>query len=96
MKTKPEIDREVAFLLGVPQRKVADITTAYVEVLKQELLDHGAVHIHMFGRISIHYERAASIDLNGNPRAPYNCKVHFAKSKAFKAAIERYFNGKRR
>ena len=96
MRTKPDIDREVAFLLGIPQNKVASITTAYIEVIKQELLERGAVHIHTFGKISIHYERASTIDLNGNPRAPYNCKIHFAKSKPLKVAIERHFNGKSR
>lgn len=86
----------MSLVLGVSQKKVSDITTTYVEVLKQELLDKGLVNIHTFGKLSIHYERAPTVDMNGKPRPPFNCKVHFAKSRSLKARIERYFNGRKR
>lgn len=96
MKTKQDLDREVARLLGVPQKKVSDITTVYVEVLKQELLERGEVRIHTFGRLSVRFERTGKHNMMGHARQPTNCRVHFSKSTSFKARIERHFDGKRR
>jgi hypothetical protein len=93
-KSKQDLDRDLSYLLGIPQRKIADITAAYAEVLKQELLERGEVRIHGFGKLSIHFIPSGSKDMMGHPRQPLNCRVHFAKSPAFKAEIERYFHGK--
>lgn len=101
MRTKAEIDRDVALATGVPLRKVENITSAFVDELCNAIAQHGGFHVTRLGTLTPKIERGSSNILEFPGQEPMRVKLYFRKSRLLKEQIDRHLglkemgNGKR-
>jgi len=87
MLTKRDLDHKVALTLGVPVRKVATITSAFIEELCAAVIYHGGFSLIRFGKLFMKIEKYAGGRLvNATPAN--RIRLYFKKSNALKKQIE--------
>jgi nucleoid DNA-binding protein len=86
MKYKSDLDREVAFILQVPHKRVRAITDTFIQVLTRAIAEDGEVDIPNFGVFRI---RTVISDGGLDVRRPMEKKyVRFSKSRKLKRAVK--------
>lgn len=89
MVTKTDLDREVAFLSGVPVNDVRRITSIFIDQLAEALVQHGGASIRMFGTFKV--TRSHQPDFEGK-RKP-KVYVGVRKSPSLKKRLENTHDG---
>lgn len=88
LRTKQELDKKVANELGVDPKEVRDITTAFIELLRQHLLDMYDVTIDGLGSfkpvMTTKPKTFVSKGMKKTVTATRQLRVHFSKSQVFK------------
>ena len=108
VKTKQDIDASCAHVLGVPQRKVAEITTCFLQELVTGLVKEGDVRLNGLGRlrlvvVSMTDNHAINLTTGtfkkGKPKrkikveVPYQLKVYFSKSPTLSKKLKERYGG---
>ena len=88
MITKTELDINVAHELGKSPERVAEITAAFIDAIRDAIVEHGAVQLRGLGRL------VAKMEM-GNPnisgKEVMRIKLYFSKSGTLKDQIERKY-----
>lgn len=89
MLNKSDMDLRIANTLGIPARKVAVITDAFIDEMNNAVANHGGFHLVGFGKLRLAVGKG-STNLNEEKRSePLRARLYFSKSKNLKRQIER-------
>lgn len=94
MLTKTELDHRVAVALGIPVKRVANVTDAFVDELCTAIADHGGFHLAGLGKLVTRIERGGNQMGKGEDRDPMRIRLYFTKSKLLKDQIEHKYGMK--
>lgn len=107
MKKKLELDLAVAADLGINKKQVALITAAFVQELKNTIMEDGVAYVDSLGRFKLMAEVGGkrAVLKKGNFKkgqntgtivvdVPVRLRVHFAKAPAFKQQLHEGYKGK--
>jgi|SRR5688572_10804314 len=91
MMTKMELDSLVATSVGIPVRKVAKITDAFIDELCNAVTYHGGFNLAKLGKLATKIETQGGGCANENYPNAARIKLYFKKSKTLKTQIELAF-----
>lgn len=91
MRIKSELDHNVAIALGLPEKRVAVITAAFVEEMGTAIVESGGFHLTGLGKLRMKFEKSSNtIQPEGTPGL-MRIKLYFSKSLILKGLIERKY-----
>src|SRR3972149_522274 len=91
MLTKSELDHRVAIALGIPAKRVANVTDAFVDELCNPIAEHGGFHLVGLGKLIPRIERLTSHIRKEGVQDSMRIRLYFTKSRMLKEQIERKF-----
>lgn len=89
MLTKSELDHRVAIALGIPAKRVANVTDAFVDELCNAIAEHGGFHLVGLGKLIPRIERLTSHIRKEGAQDSMRIRLYFTKSRMLKEQIER-------
>lgn len=91
MLNKTDIDERVALALGLPTKRVAEITEAFIDELCNAVSQHRGFTLAGLGTLHARIERGGSNIQGTKSQDPMRIRLYFKKSRGLKDQIERHF-----